>query len=737
MRKARAAAAAAALAALLVSLGLPCGTAPRAARAGDGTCGEASAEASTSWYFAEGYTGEGFQEYLTLFNPQDEVAGLDLDLLYNDGPPRTVGLGLPPRSRVTLNVNAYAGADKEVSPHLEAGLPIVAERPIYFTYRGAWKGCTVTSGSKAPSDKWYFAEGCTRDGFETWVLLANPGETVATATVEMRLEDGSLKSEARHLPPRSRSTIFVNQVVGEGHDVAVRIDSAAVPICAERVMYFDYHGMWPGGHASSGLDKPRTTYLFAEGYTGAGFEEWLCLYSPRDCVGEDGAAVTLKCLFAGGEERRFDVHLDPDTRHTLNINRLAGAGKDVSLELSADEPFLAERPMYFNYKGVCRGGHVSKGVEAAGTHWYLAEGTTRPGYDTYLCLMNPGEVRADLEIDFVRAGEGGSSAPSYVPPPRITARCLSLPPRSRMTVNVEEQVEAGSDYSFEVRSGQPIAVERPLYCPGCSFEAANAMDNLWNLSVNIGQRIEGTAGELAAANYLAGILEGYGYEPWIQEVPLPDGSFTRNVIADSRGTWGGTLIVGGHFDTKAGTGSPGANDNGSGTVVALELARCFAEMPARPDLRFIFFGGEERFVEGSDLHHFGSRYYVSNMTRDEREDLDGAVIIDMVGVGRQLYARTMGVGPMELCNRLTAYARAAGISLPYMVSGSYSDHEPFELAGIPAVWLEYKDDPWYHTPGDSYDKVNPAYIENTGRLLEGFIRDYRPASGPSRPHRRA
>jgi len=83
---------------------------------------------------------------------------------------------------------------------------------------------------------------------------------------------------------------------------------------------------------------------------------------------------------------------------------------------------------------------------------------------------------------------------------------------------------------------------------------------------------------------------------------------------------------------------------------------------------------------------------------------------------------------MDLCNRLMAYARDAGVSLPYLVSGSYSDHEPFEKAGIPSVWLEYKDDPWYHTPGDSYDKINPSYIENTGRLLEGFLRS-RLASG--------
>jgi hypothetical protein len=714
-----------ALAILLATIAILLGTLSpfciESAYAGDGTCGEASTEGSTTWYFAEGYTGEGFQEYLTLFNPQETNSQLDLDLLYNDEPSQPVELDLPPHSRITLDINTYAGQDKEVSLYLESTSPIVAERPMYFTYRGAWKGCTVTSGATSLADSWYFAEGCTREGFETWVLLANPGDGQVAATVSLILEDGTVTPVNLGLPPHSRHTVFVNDAAGEGRDVSAKVVADA-PICAERVMYFDYHGMWPGGHASSGLSQPRQTYLFAEGYTGAGFEEWLTLYSPRESSGEDGTDVTLNCLFQGGDEQSFQVHLDPDKRHTLNINQLVGEGKDVSMELSSADPFLAERPMYFNYKGVCRGGHVSKGVEAAGTHWYLAEGTTRPGFDEYLCLMNPGNTDAQVDVDFIHYPYMGNVDRSY-----------TVPAHSRLTINVELQpIPVGLDTSFIIQSNQPIVVERPLYFPGTSFEVANAMANLWNLSVGIGQRVEGTYGEEAAADYLFDTLRSYGYDPQTQEVPLPNGSYSRNVIAVCHDSdpdprvgpipANSILIIGAHFDTKIGTGSPGANDNGSGTVVVLELARCLSEMPLGYQVVFIFFGGEEQLVSGTDLHHFGSRYFVQQLSDEYKAALKGAIIVDMVGVGNQLYARTMGVGPMDLCNRLMAYAQGVGISLPYMVGGSYSDHEPFEKAGIPAVWLEYKDDPWYHSPQDSYDKINPAFIENTGRLLEGFIR---------------
>lgn len=711
---------------------------------GDGTCGEPSTGGSTRWYFAEGYTGEGFQEYLVVFNPAEGSTDLRVAPLFNHSrqaagaaaeitaasiaePSSEAGpfdILLPGRARLTLDINSLVGADMEVSLYLESGSPVVAERPMYFAYRGAWKGCTVTSGTESPSKSWYFAEGCTREGFETWILLANPGEEAAQATVWLILEDGSTHPSHLDLPPLSRRTLFVNQAVGGGRDVGARVE-ADKEICAERVMYFHYHGRWPGGHASSGLGLPRRTYLFPEGYTGNGFEEWLTLYAPRETSGPDGAIVDLNCLFEGGEERAFDVRLEPDRRYTLNVNQLVGEGRNVSLELASDEPFLAERPMYFNYAGVCRGGHVSKGVAAAESRWWLAEGTIRGGFHTYLCIMNPDHRDAEVEVDCVFGGE--TSTGSHLVPgrSRLTVRVQGplLPSSARRTAQTDPY-----DVSFGVRSSVPIAVERPVYHPGSSFEVANAMDHIRNLSVNLGQRVEGTAGEAAAAEYIAAVLRGYGYSPTIQEVPLPNGGITRNVIAETNPLTSPdsvkVLFVGGHYDTKAGTGSPGANDNASGTAVVLELARCFAEMENSQGvaLKFVLFGGEERLVEGTDLHHFGSRHYVQSLTQWEREHAIGAIVVDMVGVGGQLYARTMGIGPMDLCNRLMAYARDAGISLPYLVSGSYSDHEPFEKAGIPAVWLEYKDDPWYHTPGDSYEKINPSYMDNTGRLLEGFIR---------------
>ena len=49
-------------------------------------------------------------------------------------------------------------------------------------------------------------------------------------------------------------------------------------------MYFDYMGTgahhWAGGRDTIGATAPSFNWYFAEGYTGEGFEEWICIQNP-------------------------------------------------------------------------------------------------------------------------------------------------------------------------------------------------------------------------------------------------------------------------------------------------------------------------------------------------------------------------------------------------------------------------------------------------------------------------
>ena len=55
------------------------------------------------------------------------------------------------------------------------------------------------------------------------------------------------------------------------------------------------------------------------------------------------------------------VKVAPGTRSTVSVNQVLGPDMDASLILASSVPVLAERPMYFNYKGFAQGGSDTRG----------------------------------------------------------------------------------------------------------------------------------------------------------------------------------------------------------------------------------------------------------------------------------------------------------------------------------------------------------------------------------------
>ncbi len=86
--------------------------------------------------------------------------------------------------------------------------------------------------------------------------------------------------------------------------------------------------------------------------------------------------------------------VDPDPTKGTELydqlfDELNRPGQDVSLKVTSDRGIVAERPMYFDYQGKWTGGHDVLGANAPSKSWYFAEGTTRAGFDQWLCLQNP------------------------------------------------------------------------------------------------------------------------------------------------------------------------------------------------------------------------------------------------------------------------------------------------------------------------------------------------------------
>jgi hypothetical protein len=138
---------------------------------------------------------------------------------------------------------------------------------------------------------------------------------------------------------------------------------------------------------------------------------------------------------------------------------------DVSIKVQAASDIVAERPMYFNYAGKWAGGTTETGVTEPRKEWYLAEGSTWPGFEEWICIQNPGGSDAWVELTYMmQAGPNRKQA-------------LVVKAHSRATLSVNDAVGPSKDVSARVTSTRPVVVERPMYfdyggCRGGSIGAA-------------------------------------------------------------------------------------------------------------------------------------------------------------------------------------------------------------------------------------------------------------------------
>lgn len=305
--------------------------------------------------------------------------------------------------------------------------------------------------------RWYFAEGSTSKPFDTWLLLQNPDPAPATAKVTYMLPNGGQKIADYALKPASRTSIYLNSVV-PNTEVSTLVESDRY-IFAERAMYF-----YQEGHDTVGTMSPSTTWYFAEGSTVPPFETWLLMQNPNKepttatitLYKEDGGTVTHKMLIP---------HV---SRASLLLNQLF-SGASVGAKIEADRPIVAERAVY-KEKG--KVGTDSMGAMALSKNWYMAEGVTRGGYDTWLLLLNPHDVPGTAKATYMRE-DGTTTSNSYL-----------LPPRTRLSVYVNQEAP-NTRVATKVEADLPIVAERSTYFPGGlgghNSMAAPALSEQWYL----------------------------------------------------------------------------------------------------------------------------------------------------------------------------------------------------------------------------------------------------------------
>ena len=237
----------------------------------------------------------------------------------------------------------------------------------------------------------------------------------------------------------------------------------------------------------------------------------------------------------------------------------------------------------------------------------------------------------------------------------------------------------------------------------------------------------------ACGNWIEKKMKSFGYEPTYYEniapvsgMPVKSYAFRKPCgLENAR-----LVVIGAHYDSRE---SHGAEDNGTGVGMVLELAERFAAVPLPYDVDFCFWDGEE--VQGCA----GSYFYV-NMSPDiGRVSL--YINLDCLGVGDHLFAyggayqenklvrAEAYTKAMEIATRLGIPLRPipAGLSEPELKTPTRlygSDQYYFAAAGIPYLYFEAN--AWvdrngieqypYGQRSYQYNSVHSAFADTYGMI---------------------
>ena len=198
-----------------------------------------------------------------------------------------------------------------------------------------------------------------------------------------------------------------------------------------------------------------------------------------------------------------------------------------------------------------------------------------------------------------------------------------------------------------------------------------------------------------------------------------------NVIATIPGTVHpeSVVIACAHYDSYTDNPlviAPGADDNGTGTVALIELARVLRETPFRWTIKLAAFSGEEQWM-------LGSGHWVDSVVMPQGMLIAGVYNLDMFcytayDSTRMYFITNLASRPLAVRAETANVRYGIGLNLiNYRDDDCAGDNAPFWDHGIKAVFaLEDSEwgiwngsNPYYHTYQDSIARLRP------GQLLRG------------------
>jgi len=258
--------------------------------------------------------------------------------------------------------------------------------------------------------------------------------------------------------------------------------------------------------------------------------------------------------------------------------------------------------------------------------------------------------------------------------------------------------------------------------------------------VDFGPRPPGSEAIEKSRNYIEDQLRRSGWQvkrqAFTDDTPRGKVQFV-NLIAQfpSRGSAAPLFLLCSHYDTKTFDAIKfvGANDAGSSTGLLLELARVIGQHPnLAVKIELVFFDGEEAYDHFSETDGlYGSRYFARQLQGSSAKQFRGGILLDMVG-DRSLDVTLPADSPPEMARGIFAAAEALKLRsyFTYLDREMIDDHSPLNAIGVPTIDVIDFDYPWWHTAGDTIDKISAQSLQIVGSVALYYLSEFALKQGP-------
>jgi Iap family predicted aminopeptidase len=194
---------------------------------------------------------------------------------------------------------------------------------------------------------------------------------------------------------------------------------------------------------------------------------------------------------------------------------------------------------------------------------------------------------------------------------------------------------------------------------------------------------------------------------------------SQNVVAEIPGSdpEKGLILIGAHHDSQA--GNVGADDNASGVVAILELARMLQAKDFKRTIRLVSFGAEEQLSVGS------ARY----VTDHRGELFNIGLMINFDSIASPLgHHQLFCSGGEDLANYTVDLLREKGLHVQLKREAvPFADHFPFTVYEVPSIWFFRENFPggrWqHHSVHDNLDNVSTSVLMDVVSAVCRLVED--------------